>query len=304
MELVLGQSMARKVLLLQSCQTEILVLTSASLAKSWSPALTGALQACAQRGVKVRILLESGRPVTLPALSALGAEVRTANRSRWSWMLRAFPVRSELWVFDGEEALSVNQRTGSTSPPMECLMGADAAHGLTTYFERRWDNGSLALTFSVRHKHYSFHSGRRADLQFFSCVLHAQREITLYLPGGRVSRTVEGALQRALSHGLTVNVFTNAERDDTPALRRLRRLAAAGATVKICGNRLSSEGAVVDGQSVYLGPLPASWHRWSRGSCPVFVVNDRQLSQDLLGALDLQVSVEVSGSPSRTYAFR
>jgi phosphatidylserine/phosphatidylglycerophosphate/cardiolipin synthase-like enzyme len=315
MELFLGHQsehwLARKALLLQRSNSEVLVLTSAPLAESWSQPLVDALLSCAHRGLEVRVLLENGpaaRGAHLTALAAAGVSIRQTPR-KLSWALRAFPVRAELWVIDREQALSVNQRTAAKAHTarelhMECLMGVEAATGLGAYFDRRWESEVGAMNYTVRHKTYSFRSGRRAELEFFGCLPHARRDVTLCLPGGRLSRAVASALHLALSHGLTVNIFTNADRDDGQAIRRLRRLAAAGASVKICGQRLSSEGAVVDGRYVYLGPLPSSWHRWAEASCPVFVMDNTSLGGDLLQALERQVSVEVSGAQAPRYAFR
>jgi phosphatidylserine/phosphatidylglycerophosphate/cardiolipin synthase-like enzyme len=315
MELFLGHQssdwLARKALLLQRSNSEVLVLTSATLAESWSQPIADALMDCARRGVEVRVLLESGpaaRGSRINDLAAAGVVVRQTPR-KLSWALRAFPVRAELWVIDRQQALSVNQRTPARAHSarelhMECLMGVEAATGLGAYFDRRWESEASAMNYTVRHKTYAFRSGRRAELEFFGCLPHARRDVTLCLPGGRVSRAVASALHLALSHGLSVNIFTNADRDDAPAIRRLRRLAAAGASVKICGQRLSSEGAVVDGRYVYLGPLPSSWHRWAEASCPVFVMDNVSLGGDLLQALERQVSVEVGGVQPPRLAFR
>lgn len=316
MELFLGHQsedgLARKALLLQSCKSEVLVVTSISLAESWSPGVADGLAACARRGLDVRMLIESGagtRSARIASLQAAGVRVRFAPPKRFSWALNAFPVRAEVWVLDRRQVLTVNHRsspraTSARELQLECLMGEEAAVGLFTYFERRWESEAGALNYSTRHKTYAFRSGRRAELEFFGCLPHARRDVSLCLPGGRVSRAVASALHVALSHGLSVNIFTNADRDDAPALRRLRRLSAAGATVKICGQRLSSEGAVVDGRFVYLGPLPSSWHRWTDSSCPVFVMDNTRLGNDLLQALDRQVSVEVAGSSAPRHAVR
>lgn len=303
MELLRAQSGARKSLLLNACQTEVLVLSSPRLIGAWSDSVVKALGDCARRGLAVRILLERGpRPdsATLAVLREAGAEIRQVPRP-FSWILRTFPVHSESWIFDRAEALTVNERVPSdpfrqNGPALqvECTLGTEAALGLASYFDRRWEAETHQLAFSVRHKSYAFHSGRNAELEFFECLLAAQESIVLCLPGGRVSRRVERALHVALREGLRVQIYTNAERDDAPGIRRLRRLSIAGALVKICGNRLRSEGAVLDEMAVYLGSLPTSWHPLRRASCPVFVMRDRAAARDLLSALEAQVSVEIA----------
>jgi hypothetical protein len=311
--LSLEQRTARKILLLEDCQSEVLVLTSSRLSDTWSPALREALAGCARRGLRVRLLLDSGSAAAREAavrMRSIGLEVREAPK-RLSLVLRPFPVHSEVWVFDRATAVTVNERLAATPEPerregalrVECLFGTETARGIASYLDRRWEIEGRSLAFSVRHKSFSFHGGDRAELSFYACLLGAQKCITLSIPGGRVSRRVAAALHVALREGIRVQLYTNADRDDAPGLRRLRRLSSSGAVVKICGRRLRSEGAVIDGQDVYLGSLPASWHRWTRGSCPVFVVNDGRAAQELLGALEAQVSVEVSGLAS-TLAFR
>lgn len=306
------QRTARKILLLQDSQTEVLVLTSPRLYESWCSSLKVALRNCVLRGVRVRILLDTvPNPSAAEELRRAGLEVRQAPK-RFSWVLRPFPVHSEVWNFDRDVAVTVNERafagaTSRLSPGFlaECLLGTETARGLASYFDRRWETDGQPLAYSVRHKSYSFHGGLRAELAFFDCLLGAQSTITLCVPGGRVSRRVESALHSALREGISVELFTNADRDDAPGLRRLRRLSSAGAVVKICGHRLSSELAVIDGQALYLGCLPTSWHRWTRGSCPVFVLNDGRAATDLLTALEAQVSVEVAGpSLAPSLAFR
>jgi hypothetical protein len=187
---------------------------------------------------------------------------------------------------------------------VELRLGREAAHALAAYFDRRWDNEAEPLAYSVRHRDYAFHSGRKAELEFFGCLVSAQRDIALSLPGGRISRRVAAALHVALREGIRVTVFTNADRDDGPGLRRLRRLSAAGAAVKICGRRLGSECAVVDEQSIYLGSFPASWHRWAPAPAPVLVVRDRDTGRELLHTLETQVSVEISRAPAASHAAR
>jgi phosphatidylserine/phosphatidylglycerophosphate/cardiolipin synthase-like enzyme len=220
-------------------------------------------------------------------------------------MLRPFPVHPEVWSFDRKAAITANERVVSAPPTgiasafrADCLLGEESANGLASYFEQRWQLEGRSLAFSVQQRDFKFQGGLRADLSFFSCLLGAQDEIVISLPGSRVSRMVANALQEALRQGIHVQLFTNADRDEAPGLRRLRRLAAEGAVLKICGRRLRSEFVIIDGQAVYLGSLPSAWHRWTRSSSLSFVVNDSETAGDLLGALEAQVSVEVSG-PTR-----
>lgn len=306
--------MARKNQLLRNAQREVLVLTSRALLESWSSELQQNLKDCARRGLCIRLLVENSGISSFPALEPLrasGIEVRQSAQ-RFSWMFRSFPVQGEMWIFDRAELVTGNQRvSGSPSSrplalAVECLLGADAALGTASYFEQRWESAAAAaLNFSIRQKNYAFHSGTRARGEFFACLLNAQREITLSLPGERISRGVSQALHAALTEGLKVTIFANAESSDAPGLRRLRRLAAAGASVKICGRRLKSECAIVDGTSIYMGSFPSSWQPFARGTCPVFVVQDRSGSAEILAALEAQVSVEINGDrTSHFYAYR
>lgn len=310
MELLHEPRMARKIEILSSCESELLVLTSRPLLESWPIELCRALEACAARGVGVRVLLEgnfSGIPPAAEPLRRAGAQIRSLA-PRFSWLRRARPVQTELWILDRSQLLAVNERVaGTDSFPtalrMECLLGAEAAHGMAAFFEQRWST-TQHLTFSVRHKSYSFHSGHQAESAFFSCLLGAQNEVSLSLPGGRISRGVAAALHEALNQGIRVTIFTNAEGDNAPALRRLRRLSANGASVKICGRRLRSECAVVDHASIYMGSLPSSWMPLRKNLFPVFVMHDRQMGSEILEALERQVSVEIPSNRAATYSAR
>jgi phosphatidylserine/phosphatidylglycerophosphate/cardiolipin synthase-like enzyme len=282
--------MARKILLLQDTQSEVLVLTSSRFTQSWSAELRSAVERCARRGLRVRVLVEDGGPVALA-----GVEQRRVPRSL-AQLFRAPTLHSEIWIFDHDVAITANERPGE-SAPLECLLGAASARGLATYLERRWENGGRPLAYSVRHQGAAFVAGERAEREFFHCLLRAQKEIVLSLPGGRVSRRVERALHAALREGIRVVLFTNADRDDAPGLRRLARLAHAGAALKLCGRRLRSEAAVIDRRGVYLGCFPTSMHRLLRSPAgPVFVAHDTPAANDLLEALDSQVSVDIGGS--------
>lgn len=312
MELLLESRMTRKILLLQESKSEVLVLTSRSQIETWPTELAEALESCARRGLLVRVLAESGNLSTCARAGRLGeagAELRQ-SRGMLSWLPGQRPVQGEIWVFDREEVVAVNERKAHSSLPVslsvECRLGAEVAHGTAAYFDLRWGSGAAPVSFSVRHKSYALHSGQQSAAEFFACLMLAKEEISLSLPGSRLSKRVEAALHGALSHGVRVTIFLNAEREDAPALRRLRRLHEAGATLKICGRRLRSECAIVDGQAVFMGSLPSSWHPLPAVQAPAFLVQNRAICHDLLGALEGQVSVEISRAPATRgrYAFR
>lgn len=306
MELIHEPRMARKVTLLQDSQLEVLVLTSPSLLETWSPSLTEALALCAGRGLKVRVLVEAASPrpsARLTLLQNSGAEVRLAGKI-FPWSFRAMPVQGEMWIFDRTDVMAVNERRAlprqGLTMAVECLMGPDVATGAATYFDMRWQS-SKAVIFSVRHKNYAFHSGREGPKEFFGCLISAKKEILIALPGSRVSKRVEEALHTALAGGIQVTAYVNAEREDAPALKRLRRLAAAGAVLKICGNRLTSECALVDGTSAYMGSLPTSWNPLVRKHPHVFLVQNRAICEEIFTALESQVSVEITAKPASSY---
>ena len=312
MELLRESRTARKILLLQECNSEALVLTSRSQIEAWPAELAQALEACARRGVKVRVLAESGSLSNLPraaALLAAGAELRQ-SRGMLAWLPAPRPVQGEVWIFDRREVMAVNERRHhpglALSLSVECLLGAEVAHGASAYFDHRWASSARPIAFSVRHKSYALHSGRHSRAEFFACLMAAQKEIVLSLPGSRISKPVEGALHAALSHGVKVTLYLNAEREDAPALRRLRRLTGHGALLKICGRRLRSECALVDGQAVYMGLFPASWRPLPAPEAPSFFVQDPRICRELLEALEGQVSVEISRAspPPGRFAFR
>ena len=310
MELLRESRKARKVLLLQSTQSEVLVLTSQTLLEAWPLDLTDALESCALRGLKVRVLIESGSLTPSPLVLRLqlaGAEIRQASR-KFPWSFRLAPVQGEIWLFDRTDVVAVNERKGAShksfSMVVECLMGKEVAHGAAAYFDLRWQSSSAPVSFSVRHKNYALHCGHQSAHEFFGCLLAAKKEISLSLPGSRISKKVEAALHGAMSGGVRVTIYVNAEREDAPALKRLRRLAMGGAVLKICGRRLSSECVVVDGTSVYIGSLPVSWRPWTRGHSPVFLVQNRGMSDEIVQALESQVSVEISAPSATHYAFR
>ncbi len=309
MELLHEPRMARKISMLDDCQQEVLVLTSRTLLEGWEPGLNESLRNCAARGLRVKVLVEKRGFSHFPSPTSLresGVEVRESTK-RFSWMWNPYPVQGELWIFDRGALIAANERlSGAPSAlAVECLLGPDAALGTAAYFDHRWESASAAINFSVRQKNYAFYSGQRARNEFFACLLTAQEEITLSLPGGRISRKVALALHSALAEGLKVTIFANAEGDNAPALRRLRRLAGAGALVKICGRRLKSECALVDGNSIYMGSFPSSWQPWPREVSPVFVLQDRHVSHEILEALEKQVSVEINGErASNFYAYR
>lgn len=300
MELLHDARKARKALLLQSSQSEVLVLTSQSLLEAWPLDLTDALESCARRGLKVCVLVEAGSLSPSPRVSRLqlaGAEIRQAGR-KFPWSFRLSPVQGEIWLFDRNDVVAVNERKGSghkgISMVVECLMGKEVAHGAAAYFDLRWQHSSTPVAFSVRHKNYALHSGRQGTQEFFGCLLSAKKEISLSLPGSRLSKKVEAALHAALAGGVQVTIYVNAEREDAPALKRLRRLAMSGAVLKICGSRLSSECAIVDGVSLFMGSLPVSWRPWARSHSPVFLVQNQPMSDEILQALEGQVSVEIA----------
>jgi len=302
--------MARKTHLLNQSQEEVLVLTCEPLPRAWPRELVSSLKACAKRGCRVRILVEgasrqhSSGP--LAELAAAGAELRPLS-GRLRWLLGALPLLAELWILDRRELLAVNRRRRlldllgeqpSAPQAIELLMGAEMARGAAAYFDLRWKSATAPAAFSVRQKAFALLSGRHAETEFFDGLVAAREEVALCLPGSRVSKRVEAALRAALGNGVRVTIFANAESDDAPALRRMRRLWSAGAMVKICGRRLGSECAVIDGAALYLGGLPGSWKPWlPREQGPLFVVRDRQASNDLLATLESQVSVEMSGRP-------
>src|SRR5438067_2099099 len=92
-------STARKIQLLQDSQTEVLLLTGPRFTANWAGALMEALTECAQRGLRVRLLLESGakqNTALLADLRSAGIDVRLAPK-RLSWLWRPFPVQSEIW---------------------------------------------------------------------------------------------------------------------------------------------------------------------------------------------------------------
>jgi phosphatidylserine/phosphatidylglycerophosphate/cardiolipin synthase-like enzyme len=310
MELLHDARKARKIQLLQHCQSEVLVLTSQTLLEAWSPELAEELENCANRGVRVRLLLDKGGASPSPRISRLllaGAEFRQGGR-HYPWTRRA-PVEGEIWTLDRKDAIAVNERLGASHKPhsmvVECLMGEDVAIGAASYFDNRWESSANSTAFSVRHKSYALHSGRQGSNEFFGCLIGAQREIIISLPGGRLAKKVEAALHSALASGLQVTLYVNAEREDAPALKRLRRLAMAGAVLKICGRRLSSECAVVDGQCLYMGSLPSSWEALAPPTSPVFVLRSKAVSAEILEALEGQVSVEITTAPQPgSYAFR
>lgn len=314
MELLHERRTARKVHLLNDSQNEVLVLTSGSLPASWPSELVDSLKSCALRGLRVQVLVQatnrSSLEGSLAELEAAGVELRLSHSKL---PFSTLPVQAELWIFDRSELITVNRRvpaglsaSAALPPAIEFLMGADVAHGASAYFELRWKSATSPIAFSVRHKQFAFHGGQQAELEFFSCLLSAREEVSICLPGSRVSKKVESALRAALESGLKITIYANADGDNAPALKRLRRLWSAGAVVKICGHRLSTECAVVDGTFVYMGSLPSSWRPWVlRGHCPVFVVQNRDACRDLLNTLEAQVSVEMSSQRnSPSLAFR
>lgn len=305
MELLHEPRMARKVSLLQDSQLEVLVLTSQSLLEAWPTPLYDALENCARRGLKVRVLVESGKPKPTARLILLlksGIEIRHSGKA-FPWSFRTMPVQGEIWILDRADIVAVNERRKPTHleitacMTVECLMGAEVAVGAATYFDLRWQSAAKPVAFSVRHKTYAFHSGHQSAHEFFACLLAAKKEVLLSLPGGRLSKRVEKALHIAITSGVEVTIYVNAEREDAPALKRLRRLAIAGAVLKICGKRLSSECAVVDGNSVYMGSLPASWNPMVRPHSPVFLVQNSSICEEIFTALESQVSVEIVTKP-------
>jgi phosphatidylserine/phosphatidylglycerophosphate/cardiolipin synthase-like enzyme len=306
MELLLEPSKARKILLLQESQLEVLVLTSQYLLEAWSPELCEALAHCARRGLRVRVLVDAAIPSPSPRLTALqrdGAEVRRAG-GIFPLSLRRAPVQGELWILDRKDVVAVNERKRSKhtklSMAVECLMGEEVASGAATYFDLRWSSASSSVIFSVRHKNYALLSGQKSPNEFFGCLLKAKKTVSLSLPGSRVAKKVESALHQVLESGVGVTIYVNAEREDAPALKRLRRLALAGAVLKICGERLSSECAVIDGTSVYMGSLPSSWRPFTESSSPVFLMRNQRIGVEILAALESQVAVEISAPPAPT----
>jgi hypothetical protein len=301
MEFLHEQRNARKLQLLAESEQDVLVITSRRFLESWSPELLNALADCCQRGLKVKVLIErtplAWRPLARKALRKMGAELRWAPR-RFLSSLRTMPVQGEIWVFDRREIITANQRSrrplaeAENMLSVECQLGAAVAKAAAAYFDLLWEANPGNMGFSVRHKQFAFHSGIRAEAEFFSCLASARRMVTICLPSGRLSRRLSQALQQALADGLHVTVFANADRDSTHAVRRLRRLAMQGATVKICGGRLASECALVDDRWVYMGSMPRSWGPWFSPPCPVFVVNNSEFRQEVLNALESQVSVE------------
>ena len=94
MELLRESRTARKILLLQECNSETLVLTSRSQIEAWPDELAQALAAGARRGVKVRVLAESGSLASFPraaALLAAGVELRQC-RGMLAWLPASRPV--------------------------------------------------------------------------------------------------------------------------------------------------------------------------------------------------------------------
>ncbi|HEY8278392.1 MAG TPA: hypothetical protein VIH99_02130 [Bdellovibrionota bacterium] len=305
--------MARITRLLHASRHEVLLLTSQRLLEQGSPDLLKALESCAQRGLRVKVLVEApsiSDSRVISVLQSAGAEVLRA-RKKFSWFFRPLVVHSEVWIFDRQELINSNERVRSdrdAADPfmtMECQLGSDVASGAASYFDMRWDSQALPASFSVRHKDFGCHSGSQAELEFFGALAMAQREILLSLPTSRVSKRVEGALHAAIASGVAVTLFANADGDNAPALKRLRRLANAGATVKICGRRLGSECAIIDGGAVFMGSLPSSSRLWRREAFPVFVLQSEALSAELRTALESQVSVEINNlAPSPTLAVR
>jgi|GEM_PF-5116501 len=300
MELLHDARKARKVLLLQDSQSEVLVLTSQSLLEAWPVDLVAALESCAQRGLKVCLLLESGSLSPTPRVAHLlraGAEVRQASH-KFPWSFQLSPVQGEIWLFDRDVVVAVNERSGAASRQhsmvVECLLGEEVARGTAAYFDLRWQHSAAPVNFSVRHKNYALHTGRQGDEEFFNSLKSAKKEILLSLPGTRLSKKVEAALHQAMANGVQVTIYVNADREDAPALKRLRRLAMAGAVLKICGHRLSSECAVLDGSTVFMGGLPGSWRPWAQAHGAVFLLQNRNMCDEILQALEGQVSVEIA----------
>lgn len=300
MKLLLESRTTRKILLLQGSQSEILILSSRPQIEAWPAELAHALEACARRGIRVRVLAENesiSASERAASLESAGAEFRQC-RGALAWLPRQRPLNGEFWIFDRAEVMAVNARSArpslSLSLSVECLLGSDVAHGAAAYFDQRWSSSSGPVAFSVRHKNYSLYSGSQSAEEFYACVVLARKEIVLSLPESRISKRVEGHLHAALSRGVRVTVFLNAEREDAPALRRLRRLTVSGAVLKICGRRLRSECAIVDRETVYMGAFPTSWRPLPLSEAPSLLVQNEEISRELIEALEGQVSVEIS----------
>jgi hypothetical protein len=200
------------------------------------------------------------------------------------------------------ERISTARRGEGNFPlAVECLLGEDAAQTTAAYFDLRWHSAQAPLAYSAKNKNFSFHIGRESEPEFFGCLFRAKKNVTLSLPSGRLSKKLERALCQALERGLLVTVYANAQSSDAPSLRRLRRLTEAGLTLKICGQRLGSEFAIADGQSVFMGSLPTSWKPWRSAAGPAFVMQNHKMSQEILSALESQVSVEINGVINRSH---
>ncbi len=285
MDMIHEPRTARKILLLKDSQKEALVITSRTSFESWSESLILALESCAQRGIKIFLLVEGSGFRSSPRAARLqlaGAKIRF-HSNILPWLPTRGSLRGEIWLFDRNCALTGDR-----------FLGREIATGAAAYFDLRWQSSSAApVAFSVRHKNYSFHIGPESEQEFFACLLSARREIILSLASSRISRKVESALRQALSRQVSVTIYVSAEREDAPALKRLRRIAASGALLKICGRQLSSECVLVDNSLAYMGSLPRSWNPLSAELSPSFLVQNHLVCGEILQELESLVSVEI-----------